>query len=147
MRKAGYKVDLVKQQAVCEANYFRLCKLLPGNDEDLRRIAISHGSYKGILTLKVVERCKYTSVISLIHDAEWGEWAITPLMSVRVYHDVQMAEVISAQQKRHFAAKYSYPNPQMFHPDEKAQLNRFLADWLAFCLEQGHSYEPVSLSS
>lgn len=148
MRKAGYKVDLVKQQAICEANYFRLCKLLPRlEEEDLRQIAITNGSYQGVLTLKVIERCKFTTVISIVHEAIWGKWILTPIMSVRVYHDAQMAEVISAQKQRHFAAKYNYPNPNMFLPDEKAQLNRFLADWLAFCLEQGHLYEPVTLSS
>ncbi|EMP84373.1 hypothetical protein VC116063_002770 [Vibrio cholerae O1 str. 116063] len=43
-------------------------------------------------------------------------------------------------------ARYDYPNENMVQPDEKAQLNRFLGDWLTFCLKHGISRSPITLS-
>ena len=78
-------------------------------------------------------------------------------MTVRLYHDVRSAEVIECEGKRAFASSYVYPNPQMRQPDEKAQLNRFLAEFLNACFRYGVacpactagnlSPEPVSRSS
>jgi uncharacterized protein YqiB (DUF1249 family) len=31
----------------------------------------------------------------------------------------------------------------MYHQDEKAQWNQFLAEWLAYCLEYGYGVEPT----
>jgi len=59
-------------------------------------------------------------------------------LTVRVYHDAAMAEVISCYRERHIAAVNDYPNRFMHHPDEKVQVNSFLADWLDYCLRFGH---------
>jgi uncharacterized protein YqiB (DUF1249 family) len=54
-----------------------------------------------------------------------------------------MAEVIGAEHARRFRSIYPYPNAAMHQPDEKAQLNVFLGEWLSHCLACGHEYEAV----
>ena len=66
-----------------------------------------------------------------------------PQLEVQVYHDARMAEVISAEHARRFRSIYPYPNVFMHQPDEKAQLNVFLGEWLSHCLALGHEFEVV----
>ena len=56
-----------------------------------------------------------------------------------MYHDVSMAEVIGWENHRRLRARYHYPNPDMYHSDEKAQLNQFLREWLTLCQCHGRS--------
>lgn len=60
-----------------------------------------------------------------------------PRMSIRLYHDAQMAEVISSQDVHQVKPRYDYPNKQMHQQDEKQQINQFLNEWLKLCLEYG----------
>ena len=55
-------------------------------------------------------------------------------LNVRIYHDACVAEVMGYQKHRHFTSRYDYPNPDMFHKNEKQQLNKFLGEWLDHCL-------------
>ena len=43
------------------------------------------------------------------------------------------------------AARYQYPNRNMYQEDEKSQQNRFLADWLEHCLQNGHVSHPLAV--
>ena len=54
-----------------------------------------------------------------------------------------MAEVVAWQNYRPVRSRYEYPNQDMFHQDEKAQINQFLSDWLAHCQANGHV--PVAI--
>lgn len=140
-----YRVDLIELQAACEANYARLMRLLPGMREtvEVRRVALSQGDYAyGVLSLKVLETCPYTSTIEVCQESRL-DWLPSSRMEVRVYHDARMAEVISAQNARRFRGIYPYPNAAMHHPDEKTQLNVFLGEWLSHCLSCGHELLPV----
>lgn len=56
-----------------------------------------------------------------------------PHLEVQVYHDARMAEVVSAEHTRRLRSIYPYPNEAMHQPDEKAQLNLFLGEWLSHC--------------
>jgi len=62
---------------------------------------------------------------------------LQPNMSIRLYHDAQMAEVISSQNIRQVKPRYDYPNKDMHQQDEKQQINQFLNEWLHVCLELG----------
>ncbi|MCZ6710736.1 MAG: DUF1249 domain-containing protein, partial [Gammaproteobacteria bacterium] len=67
-----------------------------------------------------------------------------PALKVRLYHDARSAEVVEYQREGHFRAVYDYPNRDMRLPDEKAQVNRFLGEFLSMCLTHGVSvHEPV----
>lgn len=143
--KERYRVDLPALQACCESNYLRLTRLLPNMRERIqsRYVALSQGAqHYGVLHLEVLECCPYTTTLALSQPASVA-WLPTPTLKIRVYHDARMAEVIEANQAKHFAGRYQYPNPSMHQPDEKTQLNAFLSEWLAHCLQLGHEFEAV----
>jgi len=158
--KPRYKVDLPGQLALCEANFLRLMKLLPElRSRDEREFALpmhKHDGKTGLRVLITVEdRAPYTTTILVSHpDAKALEniaglshqALMMPDLRVRLYHDASMAEVLSWQQHRGIKPRYDYPNDQMYQRDEKAQLNKFLGEWLSYCLEQGRSLQsPISL--
>lgn len=142
--KPRYRVDLSGLHAVCEANYFRLRKLMPDMvTQNERQIVMDiTGEAEQRLVLQVIERCRYTTMLQLTHQQE-EDWLKSPSMEVRLYHDASMAEVVAAYNRRRFRGVYPYPNEQMLQPDEKYQLNRFLGEWLGYCQRYGQSAQPV----
>jgi len=140
-----YRVDLIGLQAACEANYARLMRLLPQMREQqrARRIAMTQGDQMlGVLALEVLQDNPYTTTV-LVRQEHSLPWLPVPQLQVQVYHDARMAEVISAEHARRFRSIYPYPNSAMHQPDEKAQLNVFLGEWLSHCLACGHEFEAV----
>ena len=96
------------------------------------------------LTMK--EHFRYTTELEVtqLRPGPEGHYR-TPGMIVRLYHDAKTAEVISYQQQR---LHWHLP---MEHLDggwhelsrEKMQLNTFLGEWLAVCLNYGVSGEEL----
>ncbi len=82
-----------------------------------------------VLELKDFEQTKSTNK-TLLH-------SIHPRMSIRLYHDARMAEVISSQDIHQVKPRYDYPNKHMHQQDEKQQINQFLNEWLHLCLTHG----------
>jgi uncharacterized protein YqiB (DUF1249 family) len=142
-----YVPDLRRLGALCEGNYMRLARLrkLEAGDHRATEFELHSGErYFGRVRMKVLQRARYTETLLLeqVHNA--GRWLNNPLLTVRVYHDASMLEVISCYRDRQIAAVNDYPNRYMHHPDEKVQVNAFLADWLDFCLRFGQV--PLSMS-
>lgn len=150
MTKQKYKIDLAGQQAECEANYLRIMKLLPDmNCIDRREFGVElAGSMPVAIRITVTERCKYTTMLKVSQlQAPLSQWASAPSFVLRVYHDAQMAEVIAFEHHHRLRARYDYPNANMYHSDEKAQLNLFLGEWLSYCLRFGRTLNNPSDSS
>lgn len=140
-----HPIDLSARMAVCDGNYIRLLKLLPDMTPAARRdftlpelgdtglAAIHH------VVLEVVETFKYTSTVSIGLDAPAPASAYyrPPAMLVRLYHDANTAEVISYQDESNIRVLYQEDELPRYYPDEKEQVNLFLADWLALCLDAG----------
>lgn len=149
MGKSRYKLDLSGLHAQCEANYARLMQLLPDIDTvDRREFDIATRGDKGSarICIEVVERCKYTTMLTVSQSNTLVEWVPAPKFDVRIYHDAAMAEVIGFRAHRKVLAKYDYPNEKMLHQDEKHQLNCFLGEWLSHCMKLGRSVEEVVLA-
>jgi uncharacterized protein len=144
-----YKVDLSRYMADCDANYVRLMKLFPDITEgNERKIGIHHGE-GCVVQLQVLEQTPYTTLIRFkqdIDEAGSGQslnlWLRLPVLTLRLYHDAQVVEVVSCEGDRRAYPRYEYPNERMYHQDEKAQWNQFLAEWLAYCLKHGYDTEP-----
>lgn len=147
-RGQKYSMDLPAHMAECDANYLRLNKLFPemaGSDK--AAIALELNGQRLTVRMDVLERSPYTTLIRLSQhpDAPWNHRA---RMTVRLYHDARSAEVVEYQGKKHFLrAVYDYPNTDMRQPDEKAQINRFLGEYLAHCLSHGVAAEAPVLAS
>lgn len=131
--KRRYRVDLAAEQAECEVNYWRLSQLL-------REYAIEHRSFDvGAhlrMHVRIIERCPYTTTLE-ISQAPTAMPALAPQLTVRVYHDARLAEVIEFAPWRRAQPRYDYPNPGMHQPNEKSQWNHFLGEWLSHCLQHG----------
>jgi len=134
-KKKQFKVDLAELHAVCEANYARLLRLFPDYEiANSREFTV--GSAR--VHLEVMERCRYTTIFHLQQQHAEARWLGSLRVELRAYHDAGMLEVGMFQSHRRVAARYQYPNDKMFQQDEKSQQNRFLADWLEHCLQNGH---------
>ncbi len=138
LRRKRYKVDLSAQMADCEANYARLLKLMPSFDEqDQWLYDLNAGDQTWQMQLQIQERAPYTTMLEVSQRDNLNMWGSSPLLQVRLYHDVRMAEVTACKGYRRVLPRYDYPNRHMHQQDEKAQLNRFLSDWLSFSLRYG----------
>lgn len=144
----SYKVDLKGFMSDCEANYFRLRKLLPGFDEQDQFELGLPGAHQPILVLLIVERTPYTSLVSISqHETfTFSDWVPAPSLKVRLYHDARLAEVVNWSGSQNPRPKYAYPNDNMHQPDEKAQWNRFLSEWLALAIRHGFAATVPSVS-
>lgn len=149
MRERRYNLDLGRHLNVCDGNYLRLTKLMPnlgrhaedaGSTGDRRAFRVLVGAASPAIIIEVVECSRYTTMLALSQLAS-GPGIADLTMRVRLYHDARSAEVIEFQGKRSFQSAYVYPNPEMRQPDEKAQLNRFLAEFLNACLRHGVAAE------
>lgn len=138
-----YVPDLVSMGAHFEGNYRRLQKLMhlmqdQDRNENKCQIRLNVGTrFVGTVTITLLESARYTDTLLLEQTAAAGKWLNDPEMTVRMYHDASVAEVINCRGHERFAGNNDYPNRYMHHPDEKSQLNVFLSEWLNFCLAHG----------
>lgn len=144
-----YVPDLVSDMAECDANYIRLRQLFPdmASEDDIRFGIRTRTNEGATVVITIKERCPFTTMVSVQvtseNDKPFIRW---PNLELRVYHDVNSAEVISFERHKNFRYRYAMPNENMFHPDEKSQINRFLGELLTYCIEHGYSLEPVEFS-
>lgn len=130
--------DLKALQRTCDTNYLALMKLLP------RRAVVGESVSVGIseqvlFVLRVLETAPYTWHVSIEQCTPGLPCFMRMKVRVRLYHDVRMAEVCASQQIFTLRPSYDYPNKNMHHPNEKEQVNLFLAEWLKCCLYHGFS--------
>ncbi len=133
-RKSRYTVNLPSMHSVCEINYARLCRLF-ADYEKSNKADFFVGTVR--VCIEVVERSRYTTIFRINQAGTSENWITGLRLEVRAYHDASMAEVHSFCASKHLAARYSYPNHNMYQEDEKNQQNIFLADWLKNCLMNG----------
>ncbi|MDB6060050.1 MAG: putative dehydrogenase [Verrucomicrobiaceae bacterium] len=131
--KRRYQIDLAAEQAECEINYARLSRLLRGYVDEHHTFDVGSNSH---MHIRIVERCPYTSTLE-IAQAPSMIAAFAPRLTVRVYHDARLAEVVAFAPWRRALPRYEYPNPAMHQPNEKSQWNHFLGEWLSHCLQHG----------
>lgn len=139
--KRPYHVDLAELMRVYETNYAKLNALLPVGHEvgDVR----CYQAVNMVYQLTVNEVTKYTTLIDICQSDAMPVFPL-PKMSVRLYHDARVAEVCASGDFSRVKAKYDYPNTKLLQKDEKFQLNKFLGEWLTFCLKTGISRSPIA---
>lgn len=135
--------DLPALMELYELNYIQLRRLVP----DLNAIqdrSVSRADGALLLHLTVHERCKYTTTVHLTYrfNDGAGEFAAPDLM-VRMYHDAQVAEVISHGRPRARRDADFERFQRQYSIEAKWQVNRFLHKWLGYCLRQGHGFSPA----
>jgi len=114
-----------------------MLRLMPGlrNGRDVWKITV--GVDQDIhAVIEVIETAPYTTTLCVSQEL-YG--VCSSCIRVRLYHDVEMAEIIAWDNHRNWRTHYDYPNRNMYQPDEKFALNRFLNDWLLFCSREGEA--------
>ena len=130
-----YVPNLKGFHSLCDANYVRMLKLLP--DCDTESLSYEFGSHEELqYQIQIVEASRYTTTLEFKQVCDSMPNWMKPTMKVRMYHDARMAEVLSSQNITRLAPSYDYPNNKMHQKNEKEMVNRFLAEWLVFCLNQ-----------
>jgi uncharacterized protein YqiB (DUF1249 family) len=140
--KIKYRVNLPLQMAECELNYIYLTKIFPDINAGARAFSVLAGNSPWHYKIKVIERSVYTTTLTLTQTSR-GEtdstqrWLNLPVLTVRMYHDALLAEVLDWAGHKRLRPRYDYPNKSMYHCDEKLQVNQFLGEWLRSCLSNG----------
>ena len=124
-----------------EVNYIRFRQLCPGLD------AITEASVSTVegalsLHLRLIERCKYTTTVSLTYLFRDGQCEIKaePNLTVRIYHDARQAEVLSRAYRRlgkEIRIRDLHDGSEL---KWRWNMNRFLYKWLGYCHYQGHYF-------
>ncbi len=162
--KQRYRIDLAAQQAECDLNYVRLSKLLVDlKTKNEWFFEIGENQTQTYFVASIIDRAPYTTTIQLVQcyassiedvkaivptlnqkksdqietDVKLFESLRSSSITVCMYHDANMAEVISWKNHKRLRARYEYPNKDMYHQDEKAQLNKILGEWLTLCQNKG----------
>ena len=137
---AKYRPNLVGLMNLCETNYMLVLRLLADKElaGEKREFFISESL---AYCLEVKEVTRYTSLITIAqqtnHQNESIAKIMRPVMTIRLYHDARMVDVIDSQHIARVKPRYDYPNADMHQPDEKQQILIFLKEWLQLCLKQG----------
>lgn len=117
-----------------ERNFSRLTALLPNLPQRETSFVVAVAGLSQIY-IEIQEQNPYTTTLHIRQDiAAGGPWVCDLAMKVRVYHDARVAEVIAYQGVHALRPFYPYPNPRMLQPYEKRRVNRFLGEWLNYCL-------------
>ena len=126
--KAKYQPNVSQFLALCGRNYAHILKWLP-EDATVGELWKIDGAF-GALELNILENTKYTQLVEISRHVEQASFVPTPKVSVRIYHDAKLAEVLSSQQIFKLQPVYDYPNSCMHHSNEKFQVNAFLEELL-----------------
>lgn len=139
-----YQPNLVSLMSLCANNYFLFLKIQADQTQLYQQRHFFINDHLGYV-IRVNEVTRYTSLITFeqkaVEQKNTTNKALLnsfhPRMSIRLYHDARMAEVISSQDIHQVKPRYDYPNKHMHQQDEKQQINQFLNEWLHLCLKHG----------
>ncbi|MEH8016491.1 DUF1249 domain-containing protein [Rheinheimera muenzenbergensis] len=130
--------------ALCERNYAQLNRYLAADPQPGQTSDVSINP-QHCYRVSVTEVAPFTTTLR-IELLPPNHVLFRPGFVVRLYHDAQLAEVLSCQQISRFKARYDYPNTDMLLPDEKLQINLLLRDWLKLCACQGYNNKELAFS-
>ena len=136
------KFDLPALISECDANYIRLRRLLP--DLDSRndwQFVLPIGDEEFTVNCEIVERSKYTCLLRIWQRSFFSGDGVrqfgAPNLLVRVYLDTNSAEVIEMQRQRGFRPLVQPRRQSGQAAFEKLHVNRFLGEYLSFCVRHG----------
>ncbi|TRY16037.1 DUF1249 domain-containing protein [Shewanella hanedai] len=123
-----YQPDINKFLALCGRNYFYILKWLPDQASQGDNWLVE--DKMGSLSVRLIENTNYTQLIEISRSVGKSDYIHVPCVTVRVYHDAKLAEVLTSRQISQLSPVYDYPNIRMYHRDEKYQVNAFLEELL-----------------
>ncbi|MDE0093354.1 MAG: DUF1249 domain-containing protein [Gammaproteobacteria bacterium] len=137
-RKVHYRFDLFDYLAECDANYLRLVNLLYSNlSRSLQSTEYVIQKSNSTIEFDVLRPSRYVSIVTVTQRIPVSLPDL--MMEVRMFHDVQCAEVVTFQGNETYLARYTTGDPSSRTPDEKSQINRFLGELLNWCINKGEA--------
>ncbi len=135
-----YVVNLKHHHTQCELNFHLMMGLVPNCRESaLWQFHLDDAAATAVV-IQRIDEAPFTTTLEITQVSQFSVLS-PPKIQVRLYHDVEMAEVVAWDNHRHWQPVYSYPNKRMYQRDEKLALNRFLGEWLVYCRKLGLSSE------
>lgn len=131
-------------EKICESNYQKLVRLIP-NLSAIGTSTIGHPDEGPSLHLAIVERNPYTLTIVLSHI--FTQTLASPShasVTIRVYLDAKLAEVISDHDRPAVASVFGNPGRSVEIQEYKWRLNYFLQKWLDHCLASNYRFGGLS---
>jgi len=130
--------SFVGLMALYESNYLRLLRLIPEVDR-LDGCFRSRVAGDCDLHVEILERCRYTVTLSLTYHFETDDGLlIDPDMTVRVYLDGQLAEVMAVGTTQRHATLRKLVREYSKELGRRWRRNIVLNKWLDYLSEQGH---------
>lgn len=133
-----YTPNLKEFMAICSSNYAKLLRIVGRAELELDQSFVIEIEGQPNLLISLKQQSRHTATYELLQESH--HFSLKRRYLVRMYHDAKVAEVLSGLNKGMLPPVFPYPNKDMKQPDEKIQLNRFLSEWLNFCLEFGQSH-------
>lgn len=127
-------------EQVCESNYKKIFQLIP-ELAAIKDKAVGSAGNNTALYLQVIEQSPHTLTIELSHrfDKKSAELKL-PAVTVRLYLDAQLAEVISDHARPSVNRVFDDFGLGREIMNYKWRLNFFLQKWLDHCLAKGYSF-------
>ena len=136
-------------EQVCETNYQKLFRLIPGL-MSFDHYAVGYSGCKPALHLRIIERAPYTITLELSHcfdDDKPNDFFLEPAVKIRLYLDARQAEVIRDHARSHVYSIFKDPGQSSEILDYKWSLNFFLQKWLDHCLQTDYRFETVAMDA
>ncbi len=143
MPSAGHATfDLAALISECDANYLRIRRLLPNLESCHEwQLVLLVGDQEFGVACTVEARDRYTCLLriaqpSFFPQSDFCQFG-APNLLVRIYLDTNSAEVVEMQRERAFRP---WTKPQSRSGQaafEKLHVNRFLGEYLNFCMRHG----------
>jgi uncharacterized protein YqiB (DUF1249 family) len=130
--------SFVALMALYESNYLRLLRVLP-EIEQLDGCFRSRVAGDCDLYVDIIERSRYTVSLSMTYHLKTDDGVLTdPDMTVRVYLDGQMAEVMAIGKQTRHAALHRLIREHGAELSLRWRQNVILNKWLDYLSDQGH---------
>ena len=121
--------SLARLHALYGRNYLRLLPLIPEDAKPGERWHMRLSSQIEV-GFTLVEQTRYTQVLQIQRWVPASSWLTIPSMSVRMYHDARLAEVLSGQQISGLSPLYDWQTAKLWLAQDRFQTNLFLAEIL-----------------
>lgn len=132
-------LHFIQLMDIYEQNYIQLKQLIHQDAIDAGK-SVSCLLQGLDLHMTVIERTKFTTTIRLTYWFGQEEQVPDPDLQVRIFHDAQVAEVVSGKFSKQGKTD---PDVTQYALPMKWHANRFLQKWLAYCLRQGHKLQAA----
>lgn len=121
----------------CEVNYSRLLNILPFHRQPINaywQFKLANHTFRQApplaTSIRVIQQSRYTSTLLLTGHKDILPWLDAITLTVKLYQDVRMAEVVPP--KTGTIVPRDYYLRGRYELNNKLQLNFFLSEWLLF---------------